>query len=118
MYGVPADLNLSFLRGAELVQVCLGLYQLQFHFHPDGCISVQSGWELRYATGAFIDGHREGSDRPPYQLHRLLGRQVVGFEVSPPDWFALRFAGDDVLRVFDDSSQYESFQIEPGSIIV
>ena len=40
MYGVPADLDLAFLHGAELIQVCLGQYQLQFHFHPAGSISV------------------------------------------------------------------------------
>jgi hypothetical protein len=48
----------------------------------------------------------------------LLGRRIAGSEVAAPDWFALRFEGGDVLRVFDHSSQYESFQIEPGGIIV
>lgn len=117
MYGVPADLDLSFLRGAELIQVCLGQYQLQFHFHPVGSISVEGGWEMLDATGAVIDRRHDGPDRPPFQLHRLLGQPVVGSEVSAPDWFALRFVGGEVLRVFDDSPQYESFKIEPGGII-
>jgi hypothetical protein len=38
--------------------------------------------------------------------------------VSAPEWFALRFQGGDVLRVFDHSPHYESFQLEPGGIIV
>lgn len=118
MYGVPADLNLTFLHGAELIQVCLGLSQLQFHFHPVGSIAVEGGWELLDADGARLDGWQDGPDRPPYQLHRLLGRRVAGSEVAAPDWFALRFEGGEVLRVFDDSPQYESFQIEPGGIIV
>jgi hypothetical protein len=118
VYGVPADLDLAYLHGAELIQVCLGLYQLQFHFHPAGSIAVEGGWELLDATGARLDGRQDGPDRPPYQLHRLLGRRVAGSEVSAPAWFALRFEGGEVLRVFDDSSQYESFQIEPGGIIV
>jgi hypothetical protein len=118
MYGVPADLDLSFLRGAELIQVCLGLHQLQFHFHPAGSISVEGGWVLLDASGARLDGRHDGPDRPPYQLHRLLGRCVAEFEVSAPGWFALQFEGGEVLRVFDDSAQYESFQIEPGGIVV
>ena len=117
MNGVPADLNIAFLHGSELIQVCLGQNQLQFHFHPAGSISVEGGWELRDAAGARIDGCHDGPDRPPYQLHRLLGRRVVASEVSAPAWFALRFEGGGVLRVFDDSPQYESFQIEPGGII-
>lgn len=118
MYGVPADLDLAFLHGAELIQVCLGQYQVQFHFEPAGSISVEGGWELRDAAGAVIDGRHDGPDRPPYQVHRLLGQRVAGSEVSAPDWFALRFAGGNVLRVFDDSEQHESFSIQPGNIVV
>jgi hypothetical protein len=118
MYGVPADLDLGFLHGAELIQVCLGLQQVQFHFHPAGSVYVEGGWELFDAGGARLDGQHYGPHRPPYQLHRLLGRRVVGSEVSAPDWFALRFEGGEVLKVFDDSPQYESFRIQPGGIIV
>ena len=118
MYGVPADLNLGFLHGAELHFIGLGLFQLHFHFYPEGYISVEGGWELRDATDEWIDGWHDGCDRPPYQLHRLLGRRVVGFEVSAPDWFSLRFEAGEVLRVFDDDPHYESFQIEPGGIVV
>lgn len=84
MYGVPADLNLVFLHGAELIQVCLGLHQLQFRFHPAGSISVEGGWELRDAAGKRIDHRHESPGRPPYQLHRLLGQRVASSEVSAP----------------------------------
>jgi hypothetical protein len=96
------------------------VYQVQFHFHPAGSISVEGAWELLTADGTCIDHHqgRDGSDRPPYQLHRLLGHRVVGSEVCPPEWFALRFENGEVLRVFDDSAQYESFSIQPGKILV
>ena len=118
MHGVPANLDLAFLQGAELIQVCLGSHQVQFHFHPAGSIFVEDGWELLDAGGQRIDRSHDRPDRPPYQLHRLLGRTVVGTEVSAPDWFALRFAGGEVLRVFDDSERYESFQIRPGRVVV
>jgi len=72
LYGVPADPDLAFLRGAELIQVCLDLHQLPFHFHPAGSIYVQGKWELRDASGLQIDGCQDGADRPPYQLHRVL----------------------------------------------
>jgi hypothetical protein len=48
----------------------------------------------------------------------LLGEVVTGTEVSAPNWFALRFSGGDELRVFDSSSQYESFEIQPIGVIV
>ena len=118
MYGVPADLDLSFLNGTVLVQVCLGQFQVQFHFHPIGSISVEGGWELLDSAGERIDCRYDSPGRPPYQLHRLLGGRVVGTELSAPDWFAVRFQGGEVLRVFDDSKQYESFSIQPGEICV
>jgi hypothetical protein len=55
MYGVPSDLDLSFLCGAELIQVCLECHQLQFHFHPVGSIYVQGEWELMDAAAVQID---------------------------------------------------------------
>jgi hypothetical protein len=123
VYGVPADLDLTYLHGAELIQVCLGQYQLQFHFHPKGNISVECRWELHDATGVLIDGWesetdksptrpRGGPDRPPYYLHRLLGRKVTGSEVCAPTSCALTFDNGDVLRLFDDSDRYESFDID------
>jgi hypothetical protein len=118
MYGVPADLNLAFLHGTELVQVCLGQHQVQFHFHPAGTISVEGGWELLDAFGTRIDSSQGGPERPPHQLHRLLGRRVVVSEVAAPRWFALQFDGGEVLRIFDDSEHFESFSIQPGNTIV
>ena len=55
MYGVPADLDLSFLHGAELLQVCLGTHQIQFRFHPVGEIAVEGKWELIDSSGQRID---------------------------------------------------------------
>jgi hypothetical protein len=118
MYGVPVNLDLTFLHGAGLTQVCLGQHQVQFHFHPVGSIFVEGYWEFLGPTGEQIDHSYEEPERPPYQLHRLLSRAVVGSEVSAPEWFALRFSGGEVLKIFDDSPMYESFQIQPGNIIV
>jgi hypothetical protein len=118
MYGVPADLDLSFLHGALLIQICLGQDQVQFHFHPVGSISVEGTWELLDAAGMWMDGRTNGGERPPCRSDRLLGARVVGTEVCAPSWFALRFEGGEVLRVFDDSKQYESFSIQPGNIFV
>jgi hypothetical protein len=112
MYGVPTDLDLGYLHGATLIQVCLGEYQLQFHFHPKGSISVEGRWELHDAAGELIDRLYDGMERPAYQLHRLLGQAVVGTEVAAPVSCALRFQKGEVLRLFDDSQQYESFQID------
>ena len=52
------------------------------------------------------------------RLLRLLGRRVVGSAVAAPESFALEFDGGMRLRVYDSSSESESFSIQPGDIFV
>jgi hypothetical protein len=117
VYGVPSDLELSFLHGSVLIQLCLGQFQVQLHFQPVGSISVEGEWELLDPNGVRIDNALDWP-RPPFQLHRLLGCRVIASEVQAPRWFSLRFESGEVLRIFDDSEQYESFSIQPGNIYV
>lgn len=117
MHGVPESLDLVFLHGCELVQVCLGQFQLQFHFHPVGSIYVEGRWELRNEHDEVIDATNNDPERPPYQFQYLLGRCVTGTEISPPTWVEVRFENEMKLRLFDEAD-YESIQIQPGNIIV
>ena len=120
MYGVSPDLNLEFLHDADLTQICLGNWDLQFRFAPEGSISVWGDWELLAADGSQLDRSYDaaGSDRPPYELHRLLGRRVSGSEVHRPDWIALQFQGGEVLKVYGTDESYESFMIQPVNVVV
>jgi hypothetical protein len=118
MLGIPADLDLSFLCGAEVIQVCLGIWQVQIHFAPSASIAVEGDWELADEEGRIIDRSSDTMREQPFHLHLLLQRVVVGAEVCAPLSFALRFTGGLVLRVFVRSDGYESFSIQPGNIFV
>jgi hypothetical protein len=122
MYGVPANLPLAMFDGATLVQICLGETQLQLQFHnverrTGPSINVEGDWELRDESGETVD-HGRSTEREAYRVHVLLGRQVVETEIDPPRSFTLKFEGGLVLRIFDDSEEYESFSIQPGDIFV
>ncbi|MGL6074086.1 MAG: hypothetical protein ACRC8S_07995 [Fimbriiglobus sp.] len=117
MYGVPADLDLSFLIGAALYQVHLMPYQLNLVFDPDARFFVEGDWEL-VADGVVVDRHQPWPRQEPYHWHRVLDRRVVGWSVSPPKSLAVEFEGGLVLRLYDSSEHYESFLIEPGCIVV
>jgi hypothetical protein len=118
MYGVPANLDLSRFVGATLIQICLGEYDLQFHFHPDGSISVLGHWELASGDGTVIDCATENADREIYRLHVLLGSTVVNTSIDPPRSLSMQFDEGYVLTVYDDSKQYESISIQPGDIYI
>ena len=115
MYGVPPDLNLSFLHEAELIQVALGVNEVIFHFHPYATLTCSvDSWSLFDAQGVCID---RGIlfPRPPFQLHRLLGLRVIGTTVTAPRLVEVIFEGGDRLRAEDTSEQFESFTINTES---
>jgi len=122
MHGVPQDLDLSRFQNAELIQVCIGEYQIQFHFHGGDQISVEGKWELRDPAGSLIDVVERAtlpySHLGPLHFHVLLGNSVSNYSVNSPQSFSLRFTSGHILRVYDDSQQYESFSIHPGNIFV
>lgn len=85
---------------------------------PSGTIGVEGEWELLAADGSPIDRQQEPDARYGYRIHHLLLHDVTGFHVSAPDWFSLTFDNGMVLKIYDASSDYESFSIQPGNIYV
>jgi len=129
MYGVPEDLDLSRFTDALFTAVCLGEFQVQFHFqqnasklHQNASISVMGKWDLHDSAGLLIDEMQiraeSISKREGFYAHCLLGSTVVGFRIHPPESFTLQFSSGYTLTVFDDSHQYESFSIQPGDIYI
>jgi hypothetical protein len=118
MYGVPEGLDLTFLHRADVILVCIGLYQVQFIFNPEANISVQGEWALYAADGSELDRSRPSPRIKAFQLHRLLGQRVGETSVSSPSWIALRFESGDLLRISDSSKEHESFSIQPGNIFI
>jgi hypothetical protein len=118
MAGIPANLDLSFLLGAEVVQVCLGIWQVQIQFEPLTSLTVEGDWELANEEGQVIDRSSDTMREEPFHLHLLLQRVVVAAaEVSAPLSFALRFTGGLILRVFVPGWG-ESFSLQPANIFV
>ena len=129
MYGVPKNLDLSRFEGALLTQICIGEFQVQFHFqqvasnlHQSASISVEGKWEVRNSAGSFVDGmeirEQSISQREGLYAHCLLGSTVTGYRVDPPESLTLQFSSGHTLTVFDDSRQYESFSIQPGDVFI
>ena len=119
MYGVPPDLDLSPFVGADLNQIGLGRFQVQFHFGGAGEIACESLWELRAPGGELIDAECPHESRDCYRLHHLLDQQVVRYTLDPPRSFTLVFGTCHALTVYDDSEQYESVTVwTDGGLVV
>lgn len=115
MYGLdPANIGrFAHLRGGEVQQVCVGAFDLQFHLHPSGNISIWAKCELRDSDGAVADvwdGEKRSSKFCAFI--DLLGATVADVSIDNSTTFRLRFADGRQLLLFDDSQQYESFSID------
>jgi hypothetical protein len=118
MYGIPANLDLSRFVGAELIQLCAGQFQCQFHFDPPTSICVERRWELRDESGQLLDVAVEGTPAGTLNSTVLLGKKIIKTSINVPHSLSLHFESGHVLTIFNDSEPYESFTIQPGNIIV
>jgi hypothetical protein len=120
LHGVPADLNLSAFVGATLERIDLGKWIIHFQFamEPAGVIGVEGEWELLDASGSVVDRQQEPAERESYRLHALLLHDVTGYHVEAPRWFSLTFDNGMMLKIYDESREYESFSIQPGNIYI
>src|SRR5262249_40154229 len=118
MYGVKPDhlKYLAHLRGATVVQVCVGQFDLQFNFHPAGNLSIGGRCELVENSGAIVDFWDSGKRSPGFRFLELLGEMISEVVIDSPKTVDLAFSNGRHLRLIDNSEQYESFSI--GSLIV
>ena len=118
MYGVSAGLDLSAFPGREVVQVAFGQHDLQVRLQPEGCLSVEGRFELFAPDGELIEAAMASETLDSAALPRLVTQQIISATAEPPSSVLFVFSAGHRLRLLDSSSQYESFQLEPGPIIV
>lgn len=104
--------DLRVLVGKDLVQLCIGQYQIIMRFQPDVSISFETA-VMAEPTG----GGRATWTPPPaagVSLTPFLGRKVESTEIDGAGNLVLTFEGGTV-RIQRDDSGYESYQVAgPG----
>jgi len=119
MYGLKKEIDLSFLTGRELIQLAIGVYQVQFGFDEDVRISVES--EFRYFDGQaeWIWRLEPGSSSIAARAVALLGATIESFGSNIDGTLTLAFSNQHRLTMLDSSKEYESYDItRPGQNII
>lgn len=113
MYRLSALEDLSFFRGIDLLQVCVGKNELILNFDKNVRVTILSDFavELVGGLGQRFDDPVEGSK----VLVSLLHESVAEAQATPDGDLRIRFVSGSCLLVFDTSSQYESFLIRHGT---
>lgn len=114
MYGLHKDTDLSFLKGQELIQVAIGVFQVQFHFDRDAIISVEG--EFQYSSESNSSHWHQGTPEAAAPVLRLLGSSVQKVGGREDGTLELTFSNGDRLVVKDNSEQYESYTISGGPL--
>ena len=115
---MPPDIDLSYLIGAELIQVCVGENQIQLRFVPDGLsISVESDITVSGGGGAIQTV--SVFPRDAGALLPLLGQRVSNWRRISERALEIAFDRGVQITLSDSSDRYESFQIKgPGGLLV
>ena len=118
MYGIPDDIDWSFLVGAKVEQVAIGEYDLQIRFFKNICISTQSRFD-HLVDGKCLSTSSNFPKRAT-TLVSLLGKVVEKVSVEEDKKaLILSLSNQEVIKVYDDNQHYESFTVTyPGNTIV
>jgi hypothetical protein len=121
MYGLPPNIDLSFLKGQTLVQVCFGEHSVVLNFSAGTSglpvsISVQSAVELSLPEGGQHrwEDFRQGAGF----LMALISNTVAAATGTTDGTVTLEFNEGGVLRLYDNSKHYESYSIRHGEKII
>jgi len=116
MYGLPNDVDLSFLNGMELIQICVGQYQVQLHFFGGKGATISIEHRMTHRVKKKVTVWEEGkTPSAASSLLLLLGTSIVGVKTKEDGTLRLQFSNKDEVVIFDDSPGYEAYTINHGT---
>jgi hypothetical protein len=112
--GLPEGYDASFLIGATLVQMCVGLHEVILRFAEDIDITIECEVDVHTSTGSIVMASApELGSLVIGALHQSVS-EALG---SRDGDLAIRF-GAMRLTLHDSSASYESYQIRHGDHLV
>jgi hypothetical protein len=109
VYGIPEGVDWSFMLGAKLNQVCIGLYQVTLAL--DGDISITIECEFEHVRPQPVPEAQAALSHRAKTLVESLGDEIIEVTRESQWTLAIRFAGSGTLKIHDSNVRYESFQI-------
>lgn len=126
MYGLAANIDLSFLAGIELLEIRVGRYQVRLEFENLVAISIRG---LLFVSS--VDG---GGHAPPIscseglakamgnasvcstmaRLIQLLGHRVDAIKRTRDGTLILSFEHSGRVTILDSNCGFESYEISHG----
>lgn len=116
MYGLPKNIDLSFLKGRRLDQICIGEHQVQFNFDERIRIYVHNSFDYTDADGIATSVQR--APAAAVIVNKLLGKQTSQINSHEDGTLEITFNAGEKLMFYDDNTAYECYEIRHGDEII
>ena len=117
MYGLPKNVDLTFLLRKKILQVCIGFNEIIFHFDEDRvsiCIQSTCAYQSEDGTVVQIENYPISAST----LCKVLGEPIIQVHGEESGALKLKFSNGSTLTIYDDDKQYESYQIKHGDKVI
>jgi hypothetical protein len=115
MHGIPLDLDLTAIVGGFLTQICLGKYDVQFKFTNTTdaeYVAIHCQCRVVVLVGdTVISEWDDNYQWTSTAFMNILNLDVISYSVPDKTLLEIKFQDDYILKLYDDSEQYESMQI-------
>ena len=122
MYGLSPNIDLTFLRGLELLKVCVSPVQVQFHFCQPGTTTSDTGISVEISyTHRHNDQEDEWAPETFMPLSSscsvllLIGTSIVSIKGDPDGTVEIEFSNGDSVTFYDETTMYEAYHIWHGT---
>lgn len=112
MFGLPADIDLTFFNARKLLQVCVGANEIILNFDDELSLTIES--DICHRTSAGEVRAFSNSVEAAGTLVQLIDSTVQTAFRMEPGTLALRFSNGETLEVLDSNRDFESYQIGQG----
>lgn len=117
MYRLPDNFDGTFLIGCILEQICFNQNQASFHFSNE--ISIVSEDKFSYQWSGLencIDIYVVPIKES--KIMKLLGCSIIKVHGDTDGTLTIEFEHGDIIKYYDTSSQFESYQIINGDNVI
>jgi hypothetical protein len=117
MYGIPENLDLTNLVGDRLDSITIEEYQVVFHFDRGMSFVIEGQMDVTM-NGNPVARWEQKTGWSSIAFQKCVGATVESFTIPSKHELNILLSGDWMLRIYDNSPQYESFHIYPQEIHV
>lgn len=116
MYGLPKNFDTAFLLGQTVELVCFSANQVCLHFSNEISITIEGDFSYCKASQEEVMANPLAPSR--VDIVDLLEHRITGATGEENGTLTLRFNHGSIVKCFDNSAKYESYQIRYGDHVI